>query len=203
MHRSPPRSQRLPRACFPSSRAEAECFACTCLRLCAAKKHHPDLNPGDAAAAERFKRMTNAYTQALLISAKREREAASSSGGGASAARGASGGGARFTRTRYGFSSPRTHGGPVDPRHFNVREWDAAHYGIHGETAEERQSQFVRNLYRQQRSRTSRASAAYQTYQASRARVSSGGGLAVVALFAACASIWTAVYKTNVSQRYR
>ena len=32
-----------------------------------AKKHHPDVNPTDPGAGERFKQMTAAYTQALLF----------------------------------------------------------------------------------------------------------------------------------------
>ena len=37
-----------------------------------AKKHHPDLNAGDPAAEEAFKRLTSAYTSAILGTARRD-----------------------------------------------------------------------------------------------------------------------------------
>ena len=110
-----------------------------------AKKHHPDVAPGDAASAERFKRITAAYTQALLISARQERgEQSSSSGAGSTAS-------SSRTRPRYN-DTPRAARGPVDPSRYNVREWERAHYGMHG-GEQQSQSAYVRNLAREMRSR--------------------------------------------------
>ena len=36
-----------------------------------AHRHHPDLNPGDSQAAERFQRLNTCFTEALLIAARR------------------------------------------------------------------------------------------------------------------------------------
>ena len=158
--------------------------------------------------------MTSAYTEALLLSSKREREAeaaassSSSAGvrGDSSSWRGAPPRGARASRMSY--ASPRA-GGPVDDRRFNHREWDRAHYGLHGATAEERQSQYVRNLYRQQRSQQSRAQAFYSAAaRANQQRAGAGAGArsasgyVALAAIAACGSVWSAVYSTNFG-RYR
>ena len=163
-----------------------------------AKKHHPDVNPGDAAAAERFKRMTSAYTQALLISAKREREPQGSTAGPSSS-------GQPRPRARTTYGSPRAAAGQtVDEKRFNVREWESAHYGLKGRTAEERQSQYVRNLYRQQRARQQSASSFYaraRSAAASSGAAAAGGSTRHPWLFtisaAICASVWSMVYSTN------
>ena len=39
-----------------------------------AKKHHPDLNAGDPAAEEAFKRLTSAYTEALLGTTRHDQQ---------------------------------------------------------------------------------------------------------------------------------
>ena len=165
--------------------------------MCAAKKHHPDVNPGDVVAAERFKRMTSSYTQALLLSAARERSAAERETP-AGSRRAAPGG--RTSRMSYG--SPRATTGPVDERRFNVREWDRAHYGLHGATAEERQSQYIRDLNRQQRARPQSFAGSWARGGAQRragvAAASGGGAIAMMAI-AACASVWSAVYQSERS----
>ena len=169
-----------------------------CCRVPAAKKHHPDVNPGDATAEARFKRMTSAYTQALLVSARRERMSESD------AASSSQSSGPR-TRPRTAYATPRTTTGPVDPSRFNVREWDHAHYGLKGATAEERQSEYIRNLHRQARAQQSATSAYYA--RRAQARAAGGGGAGspystaiIAASLAACASVWTAVYQTNLGR---
>ena len=149
------------------------------------------------AAAEKFKRVTTAYTQALLLSTKREREPpAASSGPTFRSGTGSSSGAARANRASY--ASPRATTGPVDGKRFNVREWESAHYGLHGATAEARQSQYVRNLYRQQRAQQ-QASAAYAAAGGQRTG-GRGSAAMIMGTFAACVSVWTAVYRTNKAQ---
>mmetsp|Transcript_16105 Transcript_16105/g.36094 ORF Transcript_16105/g.36094 Transcript_16105/m.36094 type:complete len:196 (-) Transcript_16105:147-734(-) len=101
-------------------------------------KHHPDVNKDDPKAAERFKRITSAYTQALLASS---REGAIQ--GATANAPGARGGVRQST-------PPRTPGGGTVPKgRFNVREWEAAHYGMHGGPADAKRSEFFRTVWRQ------------------------------------------------------
>lgn len=146
-----------------------------------AKQHHPDVNPGDAAAAERFKRITAAYTQALLASAKREREPARAAAHSHSRAR----------------SPIRTAAGPVDPKRYNVREWEKSHYGMHGGSGMglDQQSVYVRNLQRQMRSREQVAKAAREARRAAGASPSYARWL--VPSVVACAAVWTLVGYTN------
>ena len=162
-------------------------------RVLSAKKHHPDLNQGDSSAAERFKRMTSAYSQALLTASKRERQ-----GPKASAADQA-----RYRqRATAATSSQRTtsFGGVNrnDTSRFNHREWDKAHYGLHGATAEARQSEYIRNLANAQRMRAAAAGQARARRQQAGARVRTGGSFTLLlgSLFA-CVSVWKAVYETN------
>jgi hypothetical protein len=167
---------------------------------CAAKKHHPDVNPDDDGAAERFKRMTAAYTQALLISARRERAKGSGQSVHDSPPQGSA---PRAPRQRY--SSPRTAAGPVNEKRFNVREWDYMHYGLKGATAEDRQSQYIRQLHRQQRGQeqsAARAAASASSRGGQRASASGASSAAIAISIAACASVWSAVYSTNFG-RYR
>ena len=168
--------------------------------LCTAKKHHPDVNPGDASAAERFKLMTSAYTQALLISSKRESAPnASASGSQKYRMRAAS-----QARAASPHSSARSR---EDNSRFNHREWDHAHYGLKGDTAEARQSEYVRNLSRAQRMRSQQAGAA----RAARSRASAGAGGRVggysfammVASAMVCFSTWSAVYSTTFGRHSR
>ena len=150
------------------------------------------MNPGDASAAERFKRMTNAYSRALLISAKRERE-----GPQAAAADQA-----KYRTRATAATSPRTStwGGSwrEDSSRFNHREWDRAHYGLHGATAEARQSEYIRNLANAQRARAAAAGQARVRRQQGR-RMGSGGSSFSLLLgsFIACCTVWRAVYETN------
>ena len=167
----------------------------------AAKKHHPDVNPNDAAAGEVFKKMTSAYTEALLISTKRAKEAeqqASSSNTYRAPPRSPR----NTQRGGREWNSPRAASGPVDEKRFNVREWDKAHYGLKGHTAEERQSEYIRNLYRQQQPRGG-GSSFYGARSGARQRATpphrhgAGSGTAIMALFVACGTVWTGVYQTN------
>ncbi len=144
-----------------------------------AKKHHPDVNPGQPGSADKFKRITAAYTQALLTSSKRE--AAYSRG-----RTGADGSSPRTSSARPGRSGPAR---PVDPKHFDVPEWESAHYGS-GRT----QSQFVRNVAREHRMR--------QAAEAARHAATGGGGGSqsfgvVLAAAAAVAFVWSLVYKSS------
>lgn len=150
-----------------------------------AKEHHPDLNPGDAAAERKFKRITSAYTQALLSSAKRERQAERMAGS-SSSSRG-------DVRSR-----PRP-AAPVDPARYNVREWESAHYGMHGGRAQS-QSHFVRNLAREHRARqAAQQAASAQSRQAFGGRRSFGWVLASVA---AATALWTFNVRT-IQQKFR
>ena len=185
--------------------------------IIAAKKHHPDVSPGDA---EFFKKVTSAYSQALLISAKRGRDpqrsstaasrAGSSSGGGTSSSNfryGSTQQGAQQQRTSYygGFGPSAYTGRPsVDGSRFNVREWDKQHYGLHGATAEQRQSEYIRNLMRAQRQRDASAAAHRAARQQARQQARRGAnGLGVfVFSIAACSAVWSAVAQTN-SRRFR
>lgn len=156
-----------------------------------AKRHHPDVNPGDATASERFKRITAAYTQALLASAKRDREPQG-------AARGA-GGSSSHSHSRA--RSPiRTASGPVDPKRYNVREWEKSHYGMHGGSAAtegfDQQSDMVRNLQRQEWARRKAAAAAREARRAAGANTPSFAAWLVPSVVA-CATVWWLVGYTN------
>lgn len=152
-----------------------------------AKKHHPDVNPGDTSAVERFKRITAAYTQALLASAKRDREGGHTAAGSSSSS----------SRPQPAYTT-RSSSGPVDPKRYNVREWEKSHYGMHGGNGMglDQQSQHVRNLQRQMRAQQKYAAAARE------ARRAGGGGQVSLAYWlvtsvAACSLVWTMVYSTN------
>ena len=157
---------------------------------CAAKKHHPDVNPGDASAAERFKFMTSAYTQALLISSKRDStpyaNCSQNPKRAASQARAA---------------SPHSARRRDDNSRFNHREWDHAHYGLRGDSAEVRQSEYIRNLTRAQRMRSQQAGAARNARSRASGRGRVGGGgysfAMLVASAMVCFSTWSAVYSTT------
>ena len=95
------------------------------------------MNKGDAAAAETFKRITNAYNAALKASA---------AGAASVASTRSTRGGGRATASRPGYTPPRQPTGPVDGSQFNTREWERAHYGMHG--AKEEQSEFLRRAWR-------------------------------------------------------
>ena len=131
---------------------------------------------------------------------RREREPRSSAG----TAAGDNGASRRGAYTRYGGgfggASPRATNGPVDERRFNVREWESAHYGLKGASAEARQSQYVRNLAREQRARQAGAAAMDRARQRARQQ---GNGLGML-LFSMglCTAVWTAVFRTN-EHRYR
>ena len=140
-----------------------------------AKKHHPDVNPNDPGAGERFKKITAAYSQALLQSSKRERFGAAQ-------------------RSRDGVRGARVKPAePVHPSRYNVREWESAHYGMH-----QTQSAFVRNLAREQRARQQQARQAVRHMQS--ASYGGGSGWWVVASLGAAAMLWSAVYRTNVNK---
>ena len=156
----------------------------------AAKKHHPDLNPGDVRAAERFKHMTNAYSQALLAATKREKQGPKTSAADQ----------ARYRMRAAAAGSPRasTWGGSRnDSSRFDHREWDKAHYGLHGATAEARQSEYVRNLANAQRMRAAAAGAARARRQQAGAKVRSGGSFTLfLGSLLACVTVWRAVYQS-------
>ena len=157
--------------------------------MCAAKKHHPDLNPGDASAAERFKKMTSAYSQAILSASKRERDGPRASAADQDAYR---------KRAAAAASQKQTGFNRNDASRFNHREWDKAHYGLHGTTAEARQSEYIRNLANAQRMRAAAAGQARARRQQAGSRVRTGGSFTLfVGSFLACVSVWKAVYETN------
>ena len=153
--------------------------------------------------------MTNAYTEALLISAKREKETASGNTSQASSSNTyrAPPRSPKYTQRN---GSPRSTTGPVDEERFNVRDWEKAHYGLKSRTAEERQAEYIRNLRTQMRGRAAGGagfqSAGFQSAgrtarTGAQQAAASGGGSSTTVIFAtlaACASVWTAVYKTNV-----
>ena len=163
---------------------------------------------------ELFKRMTSAYTQALLISSKRDREPASSrTGGGSSSSSSRSsssyGGFGRQQQQRttyYGGFGPSAYRdrARVDNSRFNHREWDKQHYNLHGETAEQRQSEYIRNLANAERRRSANAQAQRAARQQAGQQARRAGGSFGALLFsmAACSAVWSAVYQTN-AHRFR
>ena len=141
-----------------------------------AKKHHPDVNPNDDSASERFKRLTSAYTQALLASSKRERVWSGRSGQSATSG------------VRGGRQRPAE---PINPKRFNEREWMSAHYGA------QTQSQYVRNLAREERARRQAGEAAMQWRKA---RAGGGSFWWVLAGVGVATAVWSAVFRTNVNK---
>ena len=166
-----------------------------------AKIHHPDVNPDDATAEERFKAITSAYTQALLASSRRASEPESVRGGASSSSS------ASAARMR-GSASPRAaYGQKVDGSRYNVRDWEYHHYGMHGGTAQEHhvdervRATYVHNMARQrQRDAQSAARQARQASGGSRGGPTSALSLALS--IAACATIWMSVGST-VNARFR
>ena len=163
----------------------------------AAKRHHPDVNEGSATAAEQFKRLTGAYTRALAESVRRERARHDVKRGKLDSAR----------RAAAGASATRS-ARPVDPRQYNVREWEHAHYGMHRTAAAtgwgsqaSRQSEYARHLHRQGL-RAKRASADAGTASAAARR----GPLPVrpfgwlIASVAVITGVWGLVFETNVGR---
>ena len=147
----------------------------------AAKKAHPDLNKSDPNAAERFKRLTTAYSRALLESESSARREHAPSGGSS-------------TSRSAPRESPRSRRGPaqpVDPRRYNVREWERAHYGMHQSTptGDMRMSDMARQMQRQARASAARRQAP--------PRQTSFGALLVAA--AAFTTVWTLVAKAAKS----
>ena len=168
------------------------------------------MNPSNPDASERFKRITAAYTSALLHSSKRA-EASASSAYASGRSNSSSGGGAAGARMRA--NSPRARqGAPVDGSRFNVREWESNHYGMHGGVEQRhsfytderaraaQQSQYVRNMARQHRARTQGAGRAQQ---AAGARGNKAGtGLGLLLSIAACSAVWMGVV-TSAKARFR
>ena len=171
----------------------------------AAKTHHPDVNASHPDASERFKRITAAYTSALLHSSKRAEAAAGSAyttGSSNSSSSGSAG-------ARMRANSPRARqGASVDGSRFNVREWETHHYGMHGGVEQRhsfytderaraaQQSQYVRNMARQHRARMQRAGRAPQT-----AGHKAGSALGMLLSIVACSAVWMGV--ATSSTRFR
>ena len=168
-----------------------------------AKRHHPDVNGDDPAAAERFKSITSAYTKALLVRSKRAKDSATAS---VHADRGT---GTTTTREWPGNSPRAAHGQSVDGSRFNVREWEQHHYGMHGGAAQRPDDRVrmhhaynVHNMARQ-RAREHARSVARQARRASDGSRQRGpSGMAWCLCIAACATVWTGVANT-VQTRFR
>lgn len=165
--------------------------------LVTAKVQHPDVNSAPG-AGEAFKRLTAAYTQALLDSRRRteegERQAASGPSGANRSWHG--------TATAAGATQRSQAGSSVDPRLFNVRQWEAHHYGMHGAGPTDQhswQSTYARKLHRQhQGQRRAAGAAASAARAASESRPSSFGQL--LCSIALAGFVWTLVYQTNAAR---
>ncbi|KAL1508543.1 hypothetical protein AB1Y20_004642 [Prymnesium parvum] len=100
-----------------------------------ALKHHPDLNKNNAAAAEKFNRINDAYNAAMQASVQEPWRQSTRGGGRA---------------PRPGARPPREPSGPIHRSRFNVHEWERMHYGMHGGPGQERRdSEFLRHAWRQ------------------------------------------------------
>ena len=153
--------------------------------LVTAIKEHPDVNKDDPSATEKFKKLTAAYTRALLESDAREKRAAA---GGSSMP--------RSKPVRWDASQPsRSPPGQVDPRRYNVREWERMHYGMHERTmaSERRMSDRARQMQRQAR--------AWSQHKQSPPRPPPRAPFGMfMASLAACATVWTLVFQTNANK---
>lgn len=159
------------------------------LRVRAAKKTHPDLNKQDPHAAERFKGLTEAYTRALVKSNARGQNYDPSGGASSSTTR---------PRSPRWEARPRTRGETastqhVDPRRYNVREWEKAHYGMHGGAAPTGVSHRTSDMARQMQ----RKARAWRENPRAPSRPATFGQLVVVV--AAFTTVWTLVMKTAKS----
>ena len=176
--------------------------------------HHPDVNPDNPQSAERFKRITSAYTSALLQTSRRAKldADAKATAAAASGIRNAAygrefGRGASWRREGAPRAAP---GASVDGRRFNVREWEFHHYGMHGGTEQEhdlfrnermraaQQTAYVRNMARQQRARAQMAAA----YRQARAERGPRTGMGLFLSVAACGAIWAGVF-SSANARFR
>ena len=165
-----------------------------------AKKMHPDVNRDDPTAEEKFKRLTTAYTEALRESSRRPEMGGAArdyaSGMGRSSHQG------RTTRASWESRQADSGAGPtpsVDPRRYNVEEWERAHYGMHGARTDRYATNAERNV--SDKVRQMRRQAQAMNRQAAAARAAPvGGGTSlgrILGAFAAVAGIWTLVFKTN------
>jgi len=166
-----------------------------------AKAHHPDVNPNDPAAAERFKLITVAYTQALLQSTRRASEPQLSS----SSVRGSRSAGAQRMRAA---ASPRTATArPVDGEQFDHREWERNHYGETAQThfQDERlrmsHAAGVHNMARQ-RQREAQSMARRARQGSSGGQRAGPSGMVWCLAIGACATVWIGVVKT-ANSRFR
>ena len=134
--------------------------------------------------------MTSAYAQALLAATKREKQGPKTSAAEQ----------AKYRMRAAAAGSPRAStwgSNRDDSSRFNHREWDKAHYGLHGATAEARQTEYVRNLANAQRMRAAAAGAARARRQQAGTRVRSGGSFTLfLGSLVACISVWRAVHQS-------
>mmetsp|Transcript_17142 Transcript_17142/g.36293 ORF Transcript_17142/g.36293 Transcript_17142/m.36293 type:complete len:205 (-) Transcript_17142:292-906(-) len=157
-----------------------------------AKRHHPDLNVAEA-SEEKFKKITAAYTAALLESSRREKDAAEGKSGHA-------GGIPRTGTMRTRGTGPIRSAGPLRKDQFDVREWERAHYGLHQEQSkahharqaqgEASQSARVRTMHRQH----------MHAQSARRAAFNPGSPKSFGWLLGYCTSlmvIWQLIYQTQ------
>ena len=167
----------------------------------AAKERHPDLNPEDPNAEEHFKKITGAYTKALLVSSRRSAIASDSGPSAADASR------AGYARTRTTWQPPpRTAQGPVDSSKFNTREWERQHYGMHGGTQQTHHADDrLRAMAMAARRSARQAQAREQSAAAARAaRTQRGGhGMHLALSIVAASAAWYGVHKTVQSGRYK
>lgn len=176
-----------------------------------AKKMHPDVNMADPQADEKFKLLTSAYTDALKESIRRGSPEVGqagrdfASGAGSGTAGWAQGGTSRAswesrsTWRQTGAGPGTGQGGDksVDPRRYNVEEWERAHYGMHSVRtdryatgAERSVSDRVRQMQRQAQAMNRQAAAV----RSAPPRSSVGW---IIGSFAVVAGIWTMVFQTN------
>ena len=164
----------------------------------AAKERHPDLNKDDPFAAEKFKKLTAAYTTALREAGNREKGQPSDLGSDPHTGRPSTP--TWENRARWEAGAARA-GKEVDPRRYNVKEWERAHYGMHdprtgrfATTAERQMSDKVRQMARQAREMNAQSRA-----RMARPHSNSGFGW-FMASVAACTAVWTLVYTTNAGR---